>query len=170
MAINYTTALQKSQTDLSLSILQSDFNNPRMSTIRERITEARKAARLTQRDLAYEIGSIKGGTLTAGAVSGWESVRGVVPSVENLAAISVACNVNFEWLATGRGPRDYEEPGPDEYAVPPRVADGRVPSYALDFHGTTEDELTQAVRRLKPRQRKALARFIKEFTKDKGAG
>lgn len=132
--------------------------------IRERIIEARKAAGMTQRDLAYEVGVIKGRNLTAGAVSQWESTRGVAPSVENLAAVSVACNVRFEWLATGRGGRDYVEPDlhPEEYAVPV-VSERQSAGYAVSSSSTTESELLRLVRGLRPKQRKALSTFIREF-------
>ncbi len=69
--------------------------------IGERITIGRKQMGHSQQTLADRIG------ITRTSCSQWE--RGITaPSVEHLAEVACILKVNFEWLATGRGHRDYD--------------------------------------------------------------
>lgn len=63
----------------------------------QRIRLARRQAGFSQRDLAARIG------VQRSAVSHWESPLGRNPTLAHLQAIAIAVNVQFEWLATGRG-------------------------------------------------------------------
>lgn len=62
-----------------------------------RIRLARRQARLSQQQLARLVG------VGRAAVSQWESVDGKNPRVKHLRALAIVTNVQFEWLATGRG-------------------------------------------------------------------
>jgi len=42
------------------------------------------------------------------AVSNWESATDVLPSMQNLLSVAMACRVSLEWLGTGRGPFSAE--------------------------------------------------------------
>lgn len=63
----------------------------------QRIRLARRHASLSQTQLAQKVG------VRRSAVSHWESAEGKNPSVSNLRAIATVTQVQFEWLATGRG-------------------------------------------------------------------
>lgn len=65
--------------------------------LQARIRRARRHAGFSQAALAERI------DVRRSAVSNWESVSGVSPSMQNLAAIAVACGVSLEWLGLGRG-------------------------------------------------------------------
>lgn len=63
----------------------------------QRIRLARRHAGLSQQQLARLVG------VQRAAVSQWEAANGKNPNVEHLRALAVVANVQFEWLATGRG-------------------------------------------------------------------
>lgn len=63
----------------------------------QRIRLARRHAGLSQTHLAQKVG------VRRSAVSHWESAKGKNPSVNHLRAIATVTQVQFEWLATGRG-------------------------------------------------------------------
>ena len=67
-----------------------------MSTLGERIKEARRAKGWSQGMLAREIGS------TTAAVSRWE-VNNRVPYATHIYAIASATGVNYRWLNSGEG-------------------------------------------------------------------
>lgn len=64
----------------------------------ERIRRSRRRVDLSQTALAARV------HVKRSAVSNWESVNDIQPSLQNLVAISKVCGVSFDWLATGRGP------------------------------------------------------------------
>lgn len=64
-----------------------------------RIRQARLDAKLSQTQLALKTG------VQRSAVAQWERDGGTRPTVDRLADIAIVTNVNFEWLATGRGDR-----------------------------------------------------------------
>jgi transcriptional regulator with XRE-family HTH domain len=66
-------------------------------TPQSRIRLARRHAGLSQLQLATVIG------VQRSAVSHWESTQAKNPSVEHLRQLAVETQVQFEWLATGRG-------------------------------------------------------------------
>lgn len=63
----------------------------------ERIRRARRKAGLSQATLAELL------QVRRSAVSNWESVNDIQPSLQNLIGIAKACGISFEWLGTGRG-------------------------------------------------------------------
>lgn len=63
----------------------------------ERIRRARRRAGISQAQLAAAV------RVRRSAVSNWESVADVHPTMVNLAAIAQACDVSLDWLGTGRG-------------------------------------------------------------------
>lgn len=66
-------------------------------TPQQRIRLARRHAGLSQAALASTVG------VQRSAVSHWEANNGKHPSVTNMREAALACGVQFEWLATGRG-------------------------------------------------------------------
>ncbi len=62
-----------------------------------RIKMARRHHNLSQSKLAEVVG------VQRSAVSHWESAEGKTPTVNNLLKLAQITNVQFEWLATGRG-------------------------------------------------------------------
>ena len=63
----------------------------------QRIRLSRRHGGLSQATLADLVG------VHRSAVSHWESNKPKKPNMGHLLAIAVACGVQFEWLATGRG-------------------------------------------------------------------
>jgi transcriptional regulator with XRE-family HTH domain len=72
-----------------------------MKSSGNRIRQARRGAKLSQKELALLVG------VHRSAVSQWEQPAGSMPTLENLARIAVTTSVQFEWLATGRGRMKY---------------------------------------------------------------
>ena len=66
-------------------------------TQQERIRLARRAAGMSQNQLAQAVG------VQRSAVSHWEAPLGKNPSVSHLRGIALVAGTQFEWLATGRG-------------------------------------------------------------------
>ena len=75
--------------------MQPESSSPAAAAQRIRI--ARRSAGLSQAQLALELG------VQRSAVSHWEAQRGK-PSVNHLRQLALLTGVQFEWLATGRGP------------------------------------------------------------------
>lgn len=69
----------------------------------ERIRRARRRAGLSQAQLAAAL------EVRRSAVSNWESVADVHPTMVNLAAIAQSCKVSLDWLGTGRGAMALDE-------------------------------------------------------------
>lgn len=63
-----------------------------------RIKLARRRSALSQIALAASVG------VQRSAVSHWESPQGKNPTVQHLRRLAEVTKVQFEWLATGRGP------------------------------------------------------------------
>ena len=63
----------------------------------ERIRLARRAAGMSQKQLAEAVG------VQRSAVSHWEAPLGKNPSVSHLRKLAEVTQVQFEWLVTGRG-------------------------------------------------------------------
>jgi transcriptional regulator with XRE-family HTH domain len=82
-----------------------------MRPVSSRIRTARRAAKLTQAQLAGRIG------VGRSAVSQWERVDGSKPGAENLARLALVLSCAFEWLATGRGGRHPSPASPHEETV-----------------------------------------------------
>lgn len=116
-----------------------------VSTLYERIREARSLTGLTQEALAAELG------ISRSAVAQWEMAEGTAPSVEHLIALAQRSGLNFEYLATGRGERHFG---------PPTLIAETEPSY----HPLTEQQrqLLSGFERLSARQRSGLLDLIGE--------
>ena len=116
-----------------------------MASMALRIRRCRTLARLSQGELATRVG------VHRSAVTQWERDGGTHPSIEHLAAISVATNVPFEWLATGRGSAALD-------------ADVEVPAIAMDYAvDETEARLLEVVRRLPKSKRQAVCALIESI-------
>lgn len=72
-----------------------------MKSYSNRIRQARRNAKLSQKALAELVG------VHRSAVAQWEQPGGSLPTMENLARIAITTAVQFEWLATGRGRMTY---------------------------------------------------------------
>ena len=72
-------------------------------TSQQRIRLARRHAGLSQAALATAVG------VQRSAVSHWEATNGKHPSVTHMRELAMACGVQFEWLATGRGKMGLSE-------------------------------------------------------------
>lgn len=68
-----------------------------MTNMANRIRRARALARVSQSQLAAQVG------VTRSAVAQWESKANVRPSMDHLSSVAIVTGVQFEWLATGRG-------------------------------------------------------------------
>lgn len=79
-----------------------------MSTFGERLKQARKAAKLTQRELAQRLST------DVMNISRWERGEVKRPSGENLAALADALGVSSDFLLLGR------EPAPRRSGPPPK--------------------------------------------------
>lgn len=73
-----------------------------MTRLAGRIRKARLSKGMSQRELANRL------SVTRGAVANWESASAALPATERLQRIAHATEVNFEWLATGRGAAGYD--------------------------------------------------------------
>lgn len=114
-----------------------------------RIKEARKLRNRSQKWLAEEVG------VTQPSVSDWEKGTSS-PSTANLSAIASLLDVNFEWLASGRGPRESIVYAPVEVLV---VEPGQ---QDLDEE---EKELLDLFRKLPKSRRSLLMTFVRDWIK-----
>jgi len=115
----------------------------------DRIRRARRSARLSQSGLAARVG------VTSSAAAQWEHPDGTKPGLSRLQSIATATAVNFEWLATGRGPqlRGAKAESTETPAV-------KLDLFALD---ESEETLLRRFRRLSPRAREMLVGFLREL-------
>jgi transcriptional regulator with XRE-family HTH domain len=116
-----------------------------MPALAHRIRQSRRAAALTQSQLAEQVG------VNRSAVAQWERKDGSRPTSENLGKIAVAANVNFDWLATGRG----------KVRVPDHP-DGETPALLLSHfaHDELEERMLLAFRTMSIRKQIALIEFM----------
>ena len=114
-----------------------------MTTLAIRIRRSRLAAKFSQAELATRT------YVQRSAVAQWERDDGTQPSVKHLIEIAIATSVNFEWLATGRGPTH---------------ANGEEFAFALELedfaHNQTESEVLELVRRMPPQKQKLACRLL----------
>ena len=69
----------------------------------ERIRRARRKSGLSQAALAERL------QVRRSAVSNWESINDIQPSLQNLVALAKVCEISFEWLGAGRGAMTPDE-------------------------------------------------------------
>ena len=114
-----------------------------MLAMSDRIRAARTSAGMSQTQLAVETG------VKRSAVAQWERRGGTHPSVSHLAHIAVSTRVRFEWLATGRGQRQFFAAGLAR-AAPAQ-------DYVRD---DLEGNILSLLRRLPPRKRQVAQSII----------
>lgn len=102
-----------------------------MKDLTFRIRHARRKATLSQFALAAVLG------INRSAVAQWERQGGSKPTSGNLSKIAVATRIQFEWLATGRGPMSPH--GDDQ---------GSATKLQLHAHDALEERLLVATRGL----------------------
>jgi transcriptional regulator with XRE-family HTH domain len=111
-----------------------------------RIKESRELKQLSQGELARRVG------VSQPTISDWENGK-TEPTVDNMRALAVELNVWFEWIATGRGLREYrpgvQEPQQEYRTQPEPPAD--------------EQDLQAIYRKLSPARRSTLLEFLKRW-------
>ena len=125
----------------------SNANGP-MNALADRIRAARRAAQMSQAELA------EGLNVAASAVAQWESAHGTTPRIEKIPALASAMGVSVDWLMTGRG--DKRRPRAFDEATPAITAD----SFARDID---EEILLKQFRRLPQRARDLFMNLLTEF-------
>lgn len=111
--------------------------------IADRIREARRMAGVTQTQAACALG------VHRGTLGHWERGEGHRPTSKNLERLAEAFDVNYEWLATGRG-----------------LARGlpldAIPAVRLDCfaHSEEEERLLEAFRKLAPERQRAVLKLV----------
>lgn len=108
-----------------------------------RVRQARGAAKLSQAQLAAQLGVCRS------AVAQWERTGGTSPSVDHLAKMAIVTGVLFEWLATGRGASRPADAEFDNAVTPVDFAMDELESRVLD-----------AMRRLTRRKREMVCRIV----------
>jgi len=111
--------------------------------IADRIREARRLAGWTQAQAAEALG------VHRGTLGHWERGEGHRPTSANLERLSAAFDVNYEWLATGRG-------------IPRGQPLDAIPAVRLDCYAHTEEEerLLEAFRKLAPERQRAVLKLV----------
>ncbi len=79
-----------------------------MSQFPDRLRQARKDAKLTQENLAFELGVSKS------QVSGWENGK-ETPSFKHLPKLYECLGVSLDFLLLDRKPGRIADPGPEPY-------------------------------------------------------
>ncbi len=92
--------------------------------------------------------------ITRSACSQWESARGTAPRRERLEQLANLLGVSYEWLATGRKPKE----GKTAFMV----KEGIVPSYRAVMTDDQE-ELLKLYNALSVKMRKALLEFLRSL-------
>ncbi|MEC9357359.1 MAG: helix-turn-helix transcriptional regulator [Pseudomonadota bacterium] len=116
-----------------------------MSSLYQRVREARNRLGLSQESLAAEL------KVSRSAVAQWENEAGTRPSVDNLVALARRSGMAFEYLATGRGARIFGTP----------IVAEEAPRYqALTAQ---QQQLLACFDALSPRQRSALLELLAPF-------
>lgn len=119
-------------------------------SINARIRQARKDAGISQSRLAGMLG------VTRSACCQWESARarGTAPRRERLEQLASLLGVSYEWLATGRKPK--------EERTAFMIKEGSVPGYRAAMTDDQE-ELLKLYNALPVKIRKALLEFLRSL-------
>lgn len=115
----------------------------------DRIRLARRTKGLSQAALAALVG------VQRSAVTHWESRTGKRPTVEHLIALARTTNVDFEWLATGRG---------DSKIAPDVLLDATATAHAILVEDELEMRLVRSWRVLPPRGKLAVLEMMELLT------
>ena len=119
-----------------------------MTTMANRIRRARALARVSQSQLATQVG------VTRSAVAHWDSKANVRPSMEHLSRIAIVTGVQFEWLATGRGPSQLD---PDQI-------DG-ISDFKEFAQSDTETRMLALLRRLSTKRQEMVCDIVEMMAK-----
>ncbi len=117
-------------------------------SISARIRQARKDADISQSSLAGMLG------VTRSACSQWESAQGTAPRRERMEQLAGVLGVSYEWLATGRKPKE------EKTAF--MIKEGSVPAYRAAMTDEQE-ELLKLYNALPMKMRKALLEFLRSL-------
>lgn len=121
-------------------------------TLTQRIRLSRRHGSLSQAALADLVG------VHRSAVSHWESTKPKKPNIGHLLAIAVACGVQFEWLATGRGTMLLSE----------QMQQDMTPAaHALMVEDEQELELLRAYRETTPQSRMVLVELAQQLARQR---
>ena len=121
-------------------------------TLTQRIRLSRRHGGLSQATLADLVG------VHRSAVSHWESTKPKKPNIGHLLAIAVACGVQFEWLATGRGGMLLSEHAQRE---------GVSASNVVLVEDDQEVELLRAYRETSPQSRMVLVELAQQLARQR---
>lgn len=105
---------------------------------KKRLAEARIQNGLNKSELARHLG------ISASSCIQWESEDNKRPNIRNMEKLAILLDVNFEWLATGRGPREYA----------PQISEPSANYARLINEG--EKQILQCFRALPEKKRQAL--------------
>jgi transcriptional regulator with XRE-family HTH domain len=127
------------------------LSNTERSTglLADRIRQARRAAKLSQAELADSL------EVASSAVAQWESPNGTTPRIEKFPALAAAIDVSVDWLLTGRCDKRRHRRAADEH--PPAITPD---SFARDMD---EELLLKQFRRLPTRVRSLFMGLLVEF-------
>jgi transcriptional regulator with XRE-family HTH domain len=114
----------------------------------DRIRQARRAAKLSQAELAETL------EVASSAVAQWESPNGTTPRIEKFPALADAIGVSADWLLTGRSEKRRQ-----------RIVDEHLPAITPDSFARDVDEelLLKQFRRLPIRTRRLFMGLLAEF-------
>lgn len=114
----------------------------------DRIRQARRAAKLSQAELAETL------EVASSAVAQWESPNGTTPRIEKFPALADAIGVSADWLLTGRSEKRRQ-----------RIVDEHLPAITPDSFARDVDEelLLKQFRRLPARTRRLFMGLLTEF-------
>lgn len=114
----------------------------------DRIRQARRAAKLSQAELAETL------EVASSAVAQWESPNGTTPRIEKFPALAEAIGVSADWLLTGRSEKRRQ-----------RIVDEHLPAITPDSFARDVDEelLLKQFRRLPARTRRLFMGLLTEF-------
>jgi transcriptional regulator with XRE-family HTH domain len=114
----------------------------------DRIRQARRAAKLSQAELAETL------EVASSAVAQWENPNGTTPRIEKFPALADAIGVSAAWLLTGRSEKRRQ-----------RIVDEHLPAITPDSFARDVDEelLLKQFRRLPVRTRRLFMGLLTEF-------
>lgn len=116
-----------------------------MSTIAQRITQARKARGLSQEKLAERM------KISRGACGHWERGK-ASPSTEHLTKLATILNVRVEWLASGKGSMEHT-----------LEISETTSHYALNIEDDETREVAERYYRLSKKKRQIILDLIREL-------
>lgn len=117
-----------------------------MSTIAERIVQARKNRGLSQERLAERM------HISRGACGHWERGK-ALPSTQHLSKLATILNIRLDWLVTGQG---------DMEAIY-QISDSPAPAYSLAVDDEETKEVVERYFRLSKKKRKIILDLLREL-------